>query len=127
MSDLQNLNHYEQTLLDGWEDVYKKSQLNLWLLLSLREGDKHMAQIKAFISEATHGVLSPDDKSMYRTLRRLAAADIITYATRPAKGGPDHKVYSLTHEGTQILAHFLERNITSVFYNPTIMQLIQKG
>ena len=116
----------ESVLLSGWEDVYLKSQLTLWLLISLKEGDKHMAEIKTFIASATNQVLSPDNKSMYRSLRRLTAGQMIDYRQRPAKSGPDYKVYSLTKAGKSVLATFLERNITAVYYNPKIRNLIEE-
>jgi DNA-binding PadR family transcriptional regulator len=120
------LSNYEQTLLAGWEDVYKKAQLTLWLLLALRGGEKYMAEIKTFIEQVTHGLVSPDDKSMYRTLRRLTAGDIIKFHEQPAKGGPDHKVYTLTTEGNHILSQFLKRNIVDVYYDPKISKLIME-
>jgi len=30
------MNEYEQQLLDGWEEVFKKGQLTLWIMLALR-------------------------------------------------------------------------------------------
>ena len=33
-------------LLAGWEDVYKKSQLTLWILIALKDGEKSMASVK---------------------------------------------------------------------------------
>ena len=119
--------HLENALLSGWEDVYLKSQLTLWVLLALKAADKHMAEIKSFIQEATNKTLSPDDKSMYRSLRRLAAGEMIYFVQKPAKNGPDYKVYSLTKVGQRVLDLFLERHITTVFYNPTVRSLIEKG
>jgi PadR family transcriptional regulator, regulatory protein PadR len=124
---MNKLSDYEQTLLSGWEDVYKKAQLTLWLLVALREGEKYMAEIKIFVEQVTHGLISPDDKSMYRALRRLTAGDVIAFRERPAKRGPDHKVYALTPDGTLVLAQFLKRNIIDVYYDPTISKLIKEG
>ena len=124
MKQVENL---ENVLLSGWEDVYLKSQLTLWLLLALKAGDKHMTEIKTFIDTATNGALSADDKSMYRSLRRLTAGEMIQFKLKPAKHGPDYKVYSLTKVGKQVLTMFLKRHITAIYYNPTIQTLIQKG
>lgn len=118
---------FKETLLQGWEDVYLKSQLTLWLLISLKAGEKHMAEIKSFVEQATNHRLSPDDKSMYRTLRRLTAGEMIQYVQKPAKKGPDYKVFGLTGQGQQVLHSFLERNIISVFYKPELRTLIEKG
>jgi DNA-binding PadR family transcriptional regulator len=65
-----SLNTYEKTLLEGWEDTAKKGHLTLWILLALKDGSKHMAVVKTFITTATNGLLEADDKSMYRALRR---------------------------------------------------------
>lgn len=122
-----DLTAYEQTLLDGWEDVYRKSQLTLWLLLALREGEKHMAEIKSFIADATNKLLSPDDKSMYRTLRRLTAAEIIIFSERAATGGPDYKIYKLTTVGQRLLSTFVQRNIIDIYYDQHLQSIIKKG
>ncbi len=117
---------YEQKLLDGWEDVFKKGQLTLWIMLALKDGPKHMADIKAFISAATNGVLSADDKSMYRALRRYHDVALLAFDQEPGKGGPDRKVYRLTKLGLQILDAFTKRNISDVFYAPRIRGLIER-
>lgn len=105
------LSKYEQKLLDGWEDVYKKSQLTLWILLALKNGPKQMTSIKLYIEQATAHVLSVDDKSMYRALRRFKDADLVTYRTTPSLKGPDLKIYSLSHTGLTVLDSFISRNV----------------
>jgi len=119
------LTTYEQSLLSGWEEVFKKGQLTLWILLALKDGPKYMADIKTFISSATNGVLSADDVSVYRALRRYVQAELLVFETVPGKGGPERKVYSLTPTGQKVLQAFCTRNIASVFYKPTIQTLIQ--
>lgn len=121
------LNSFEETLLKGWEDVYHKSQLTLWLLLALRDSDKHMAEIKSFIGQATNKLLTPDEKSIYRTLRRLTGAELISFSERPGKGGPDYKVFRLSQEGNKVLTTFLERNVIDIYYRPEIRTLIMRG
>lgn len=116
---------YETTLLDGWEDVYKKSQLTMWILLALKEGDKHMSEVKQFISNRSRRTLTADDKSMYRALRRFYDANIITYTHRASEKGPDQKIYTLTDTGARLLRVFLERNIVNVLYEPKLRKLIE--
>lgn len=118
---------YTQKLLDGWEDVFKKGQLTLWVMLALKDGPKHMAEIKSFITEATNGTLSADDQSMYRALRRYYDVELVDYTTEQGKAGPDRKVYSLTTIGLNVLDAFTARNITEVFYKPTIKALIERN
>jgi PadR family transcriptional regulator PadR len=120
------LSKYEQKLLDGWEEVFKKGQLTLWIMLALKDGPKHMADIKQFIHSATNGTLSADDKSMYRALRRYYDAELLDFTTKSGNG-PDLKIYSLTKIGHKVLSNFIKRNITTVFYEPAIKQLIEES
>lgn len=120
-----NLDKYEQSLLDGWEDVYKKGQLTLWILLALKDSPKHMADIKLFIEKATNNTLTADDKSVYRALRRYKAADMITFTTVPGNSGPDRKIYALSATGEHVLVAFCTRNITDVFFKSSTQKLIE--
>lgn len=116
---------YENTLLSGWEDVYKKSQLTLWILLALKDAPKHMSQIKQFIVSISGDAMAADDQSMYRALRRFKDAQMVDFTLRAGTKGPDLKQYYLTSTGRSVLAQFLERNISSVFYNKQVQELIQ--
>ena len=40
-------------LVADWDEVYKKGQLSLWVLLAVYDGKKYAAQISDFMSEAT--------------------------------------------------------------------------
>ncbi len=120
------LDDYEQQLLNGWEDVFKKGQLTMWILLSLKDGPKHMAEIKALIKDLTNGTLSADDQSMYRALRRYYDAEMVAFTSQTGNSGPDRKVYSLTPTGMRVLTQFLDRNITGVFYKPATSALITR-
>lgn len=122
-----SMDNYEKQLLDGWEDAFKKGQLTLWIMLALKDGPKHMAEIKKFIEQATKGILSADDKSMYRALRRYYDVELVDFIQEPGKGGPDRKVYSLTPLGRKVLQSFTRRNIIEVFYEPTVKELITRG
>ncbi len=118
---------YEQQLLSGWEEVYKKGQLTLWIMLALKDGPKHMSQLKLFIVKNSGGTLSADDKSLYRALRRYYDVEMLDFSSQEAPGGPDLKVYRLTELGSRLLESFLERNIIRPFYNVTMERLIKKG
>jgi PadR family transcriptional regulator, regulatory protein PadR len=120
------LEDYEQQLLDGWEDVFKKGQLTLWIMLALKDGPKYMEEIKTFILSSTHGNLIADDQSMYRALRRYKDVEMVKYQTSPGQKGPDRKVYKLTTVGLNVLNAFVHNNITEVFYQPHIEALIRK-
>jgi len=116
---------YETKLLHGWEDVFKKGQLTLWIMLALKDGPKHTAEIKVFINQSTNGLLSADDQSMYRALRRYVSADLVSFAMKPSKSGPDLKVYSLTDVGLRVLDNFVKRNITGSLLKPNIIRLLE--
>ncbi|MGF7229108.1 MAG: PadR family transcriptional regulator [Candidatus Saccharibacteria bacterium] len=120
------LDKYEEQLVKGWEDMYKKGQLTLWILLALHDGPKHMNDIKLFIAAQTNDTLGADDKSMYRALRRYHAAEMIGFTTTPSQNGPDRKIYELTQVGQHVLVAFCKRNITDVFYKSSVQNLIKK-
>ncbi|HVQ43693.1 MAG TPA: PadR family transcriptional regulator [Candidatus Saccharimonadia bacterium] len=123
---MKPLDDYEQTLLSGWEDTYSKGQLTLWIMLSLKDSQKHMGQIKDFILEATHGLVTPDDKSVYRSLRRFRDAQLVDHRLEPNPGGPALKIYQLTPTGAAVLQAFLARNIEDILYQPRIRTLIKQ-
>jgi PadR family transcriptional regulator, regulatory protein PadR len=123
---MYKLTHYEETLLRGWEDIHKMGQLSLWLMLALKDGAKHMSQIKDFVELLTAGTLSADDKSIYRALRRYHDSELVGFKKVPSSNGPDLKVYHLTETGKHVLGAFLSRNI-HLFYRPQIRKLIEKG
>jgi PadR family transcriptional regulator, regulatory protein PadR len=119
------LDSYEQKLLSAWEEVYKKGQLTLWILLALKDGPKHMQEIKTFIETVTNGTLTADDKSMYRALRRYADAELVNFTAEPGGSGPDRKIYALSASGKKVLGEFLDRNIKNVFFNKDIKELLK--
>jgi len=123
---MSSLDRYEQQLLNGWEETYKKGQLPLLIFLSLKDGPKHMAAIKEFVIEITNSTVDVDDKSMYRALRRYDNADLVEFSQSPGQGGPDRKVYQLTATGQRVVDEFIKRNITAVFYRPDLKKLIEK-
>jgi PadR family transcriptional regulator PadR len=114
----------ENKLLTAWEDVYKKGQLTLWVFLSLVDSPKAMADIKEFIASCTNGVISADEQSLYRALRRYTKAELIEFKEQAVRKGPNRKVYSLTPLGTQVTRAFLERNIVKPFYNKSVSKMI---
>lgn len=122
---LAELDKYEKELLAGWEEVYKKGQLTLWILLALKDGPKHMEQMKRFISTFTNGALVADDKSMYRALRRYYDTELVDFNQMPSRAGPDLKIYRLSEIGTKVLDHFVKRNFLDVFFQPDVKKLLE--
>lgn len=120
------LDDYEQKLLQGWEEVYKKSQLTFWILLALKDSPKHMAEIKDYILLKTNGTLEADDKSMYRALRRYTDVDMLSFNLEQNDSGPDRKIYKLTDTGLNVLSSFSRRNILDIYYKTEIVNLLEK-
>ncbi|HSX45264.1 MAG TPA: PadR family transcriptional regulator [Candidatus Saccharimonadales bacterium] len=118
------LDKYEQTLLNGWEDTHKQSQLTLWIMLALKHGPKHMNAIKKFISNWTNQTILADDKSIYRALRRFNEAELISFTNKPSQKGPDLKIYELTDTGSHVLSKFIERNISDIFFHQQVKELL---
>lgn len=119
---LVKLSTYEQQVLEGWEEVYKRGQLTLWVFLALQDGPKYMAAIKEYIEAKTNKVVSADDQSMYRALRRYYETELVTYKTVSVTNAPDRKVYELTPTGKHVLAHFVERNVKSLLHQKFIKE-----
>ena len=118
---------YIEKLVVGWEETYRKGQLNLWIMLALKDSAKHMADIKNFIISTSEGTVTADDKSIYRALRRYYEAELVNFHKVPSSSGPELKVYELTDIGWKVLEQFVERNIIHVLYKDSIRQLITKG
>lgn len=114
---------FEDKLLSGWESVHKKGQLTLWVLLSLKDGPKHMQQIKDYVEQKSNDTISADDQSLYRSLRRYTDAELTTFTTQPGRGGPELKVYELTPTGLAVLDEFIQRNIRDVFLTESAQKL----
>jgi PadR family transcriptional regulator PadR len=123
---MDNLDIYGQKVLTSWEEVYKKGQLTFWLLVALKESPKHMGAIKDFITSATQGTLTADNQSMYRALRRYYDAELLDADNKPGKGGAERKVYRLSPLGIRVLEAFTERNITNVYYQPALQELLER-
>lgn len=121
-----HLNDYEKQLLEGWEEVFKKGQLTLWIMLALKDGPKYMVEVKKFINQKTNGRLTADDQSMYRALRRYYDTELVEYRQEPGRGGPDRKIYSLSPTGGRVLNEFCKRNILDVFFKPSTKSLLER-
>jgi PadR family transcriptional regulator PadR len=120
------LSESEQTILEGWEEVYKKSQLTLWILLALKVAPKHMSEVKVFILDLTNRTIEVDDKSMYRALRRFEDIGLIEYNLKDNLSGPKQKVYRLSMSGVNVLKTFIDRNINGIFLREDIRRLLNE-
>lgn len=120
---MSSLDAYERTLLEGWEEVFKRGQLTFWVLLSLREGPKHMAQIREWLAEMTDGMVSAEERSLYRSLQRFYDSELVTASSATGHRGPERKVYALSSSGERVLAAFIDRDIR-LFSKPEVLRLL---
>lgn len=120
------MNENQITLLvREWDEVHKKGQLSVWVLLAILEGKKHAGQINKFMEQATDGHFEVKEQSLYRALRRFTSMGLITISHQEStKRGPQLKYFELTPAGSQVLRRFVQLNITPLYGN-RVQQLIQ--
>lgn len=112
-------------LVADWDEVYKKGQLSLWVLLAVFEGKKYAAQISEFMSAATNGVFEVKEQSLYRALRRFDDMGLVYVSLEESpNSGPKRKYYQLTKTGEEVVGRFVELNIAPLL-KPSIIQLLQ--
>lgn len=114
---------YFEELLTTWEETYKKGQLTLWLLLSIRDQPRYMAEIREFITSKTKGTLSCEEQSVYRALRKFYDLEIVDFDLRDGQKGPERKYYFLTKIGATLLNDFISRNI-QIYYDDDLVELM---
>jgi PadR family transcriptional regulator PadR len=118
-------------LVSEWDDVYKKGQLSLWVLLALSDGDKFAADIAEFMLEATGQFFEVKEQSLYRALRRFKAMGMVdvTEVDSPS-GGAKRKIYYLTPTGRIVLGKFVGMHIlplTRVDITSLLIKAKQEG
>jgi PadR family transcriptional regulator PadR len=111
-------------LLKNWEGVYKKGLLTFWILLFLHERPAYAYEMSTAITELSQGMVSADEKSMYRALNRFEALGILCCELEQSYLGPQRRYYRLTDTGLALLRHFIERNIF-VFQSPVVAERIR--
>ena len=115
---------YLRQLLSSWEETYKKGQLTLWMLLALKDSPKYMGDIRTFISEITGGMVSCEEQSIYRAMRKFYDLNIVDFELRDGQSGPSRKYYYLTEIGEALLEAFIDRNI-KMLYSPGVSKLFK--
>lgn len=111
-------------LVADWDDVYKKGQLTLWVLLAVFEGKKYAAQISEFMYDATNGVFEVKEQSLYRALRRFDDMGLVQISLEESpNSGPKRKYYQLTERGEEVVGRFVELNVAPLL-KPSIIKLL---
>jgi len=113
------------SLLNQWEETYKKGLLSFWLLLLLAQRKAYPYEIKAAINEMSQNTINADENSIYRALNRLADSGIVDSELLASVTGPSRRYFYLTSLGKELLTRFITRNIL-VFERPEVADLIQK-
>jgi DNA-binding PadR family transcriptional regulator len=112
-------------LVADWDEVYKKGQLSVWVMLSLYDGKKYAAQISEFMSEATNGEFEVKEQSLYRALRRFDDMGLVRITLEESpNSGPKRKYYQLTEIGEAVVGRFVTLNIAPLL-QPHIIKLLQ--
>jgi DNA-binding PadR family transcriptional regulator len=114
-------------LVADWDDVYKKGQLSVWILLAIFEGKKYSAQINEFMYDATAGRFEVKEQSLYRALRRFSDMGLVSITEEQSpNSGPKRKYYQLTEGGEKVLGKFLDLNITPLL-RPKVTALLERA
>lgn len=111
-------------LLSSWEETYKKGQLTLWIFLALQEGKKYVDEIKEFVETKSMGVITCEEQSLYRALRKYEHIGVLVYEQRKGNKGPERKYYYFTDLGRELFNLFVQRNI-QLFYSEEIKNLLK--
>ena len=116
MNSSDDLDDYERKLLAGWEEIYKRGLLTMWLLLAVRDEPRYPAEIAEFIGTMTHGTMTADQRSIYRAMRRLGDLELVETSDQPGRRtGADRRYYRITRTGQRILDAFLNRHVRGIY------------
>jgi PadR family transcriptional regulator PadR len=113
------------TLLEKWEEVYKKGLLSFWMLLVLHQRPAYAFEMNALIQQLSQGTISADDNSLYRALSRFEDMGLVASQLQPSPSGPARRYYALTPTGRQLLRRFIERNVL-IFRNAAVEEELGK-
>ncbi len=73
-------------------------------MLALADGDKHGYGIKREVEVRTGGIISLGPGTLYGTLQRMLAGELIEECDGPDDGGERRRYYRLTGRGRQLAA-----------------------
>jgi DNA-binding PadR family transcriptional regulator len=129
MNSSGELDEYERKLLSGWEEIYKRGLLTMWLLLAVRDEPRYPAEIAEFIDTMSQGTMAADHRSLYRAMRRLSDLELVETSNQPGRRtGADRTYYRITQTGQRVLDAFLDRHIRSIYFtNPAAGLFTRSG
>ena len=101
---MPELDDFEQTLVNQWSEVHKKSALVHLIMTALSDGPKWSAELQQFIEHVTNGEWGVDDRSLYRALRRLEHGELVKHSKEAVPGtGAKRKMFEITASGRRVL------------------------
>lgn len=112
-------------MLSQWEETYKKGLLTFWMLLLLERRSMYAYEMKKAVGDYSQGTVVAEENSIYRALRRFAAAGLVQSEVQPSDVGPPRRYFRLTQVGRELLASFIRRNIL-VFQAPRVAEAIDQ-
>ena len=116
MNSSAELDEYERKLLSGWEEIYKRGLLTMWLLLAVRDRPRYPAEIAEFIDTMSQGTMAADERSLYRAMRRLNNLELVETSNKPGRRtGADRRYYQITRTGHRVLDAFLDRHVRGIY------------
>lgn len=111
-------------LVREWDDVYKKGQLSLWVLLSIYDQKKYAAEMSEYMYAVTNGTFEVKEQSLYRALRRFKGMGMVSVTEEDSpNGGPKRKFYELTPTGREVLSRFVRLHLSPLM-NPAVLPII---
>jgi DNA-binding PadR family transcriptional regulator len=116
MNSSADLDEFERQILSGWEEIYKRGLLTMWLLLAVRDQPRYPAEIAGFINTMTRNTVTADQRSIYRAMRRLHDLELVETSDQPGRRtGAERRYYRTTQTGHRILEAFLDRHVRGIY------------
>ena len=116
----------QNTLLERWEEVYKRGLLSFWLLMVLQKERSYAYEIPDVIEEMSQGSITVNGNSIYRSLRRFEEDGLVKSEVESSPEGPPRRYYRITRDGLSLLQEFIRRNVL-VFSSAPVDEYIQQA
>ena len=113
-----------ETLLQNWEQTYKKGLLTFWILLILHERPCYPLGMNRLVTSLSGDTISADDNSIYRALYRFEEMGIVNSMLVPSDSRQTRRYFMLTPTGLDLLQQFIKRNVL-LFQTPDLAHRIQ--
>lgn len=99
------------SLLQAWEENYKKGLLIFWLLLLLHERESDAFEMSRTVAEASRQKIRADENSIDRGLNRFENLGLVASSWRASDLGPPHRSYRLAETARALQQAFIRRNV----------------